>query len=346
MSLTFHQTKMFVSLAWLYRVLLYIAVPYILWLRGLTLPQLLAVMLIVYYVDTVAEALGWYIYREDEYSPLPGAYALYMVTSVFVLLALLLSPTIEMVYLPIVAFLGALALVGRHGVHNRIFRLSPALGGAVLMLAAASIFLIPLTAAIATIVTPLLLAYSLCRREYIVGRSIIVARLVTASLIASLLVFLALTNSKTLSTFMLHVASITYSVDLRHVPLIFLTMLMIAFFEEFIGRAFIPYVGAGLSTYVFSTLHIPKLTLAFTLLTQHINMFYSTLMAMSSGLCIAIISTILVSTWRRGGLLASVIAHALYNTTLLMIAGGQQIPAIILTTILGITQYILNKKET
>ncbi len=340
-------TRLYSALAWLYRLLLYVAVPYVAWVQhGLTPIQLLLVLCTVFYIDTVSEAVAWYIYREDEYEPLPGAYALYMFASVFTLLALLVEPTMEMVYLPIIALLGALAIVGKHGIQNRKFRIGPALGGAVLMLAAASIFLTPLTLAIASIVTPLLLLFAVASREYIVYRTSLIVRLVLATLLAVTMTALSMSRILTLTLYTAMLTG-TVKIDVAHIPELLLTMLLVASFEEFIGRAFIPYVGAGLATHIFATLHIPKLTYIEAMAETQLGLPlpYTALMIMGAGLCISLISAILVSVWRRGGLLASIIAHALYDTLIVMIAGGQAPIAIAVATILSITHYILSRKN-
>jgi len=343
-------TSLFKAMEVIYRILLFGFIPYIMWTRyGFTLEQILIVLATLFIMDTFCEVCGWIVHRSGEYHVIKGLFSAYMITATIVLVALLLGLDVSFVYLPIIAILVVAFLFSSK---NRTFN----------PFGFTAMTFLTLTVLLAILLTPVfallpiifsILAFLLIHRGFEeagvgFGYRIFVLTRLAISFIAS--VFLGIVFFKELIT---HLTSITFIFtkgDLSVIPSIFLYNFFIACFEEFIGRAFIPFVSAGLTSYVFASLHIPKLVIyGFTELNTVLHAHgFTTLSTVYTLLCymtwICIGTMLFVETWRKSGLLGSILTHALVNTIIFMIALGLIHAVFVITTILMILHYVWGKK--
>jgi len=344
--------SLYKALEVLYRILLYGFLPYVMWLNyGLSLEQVLTILATVFVMDTFCEACGWVVYRSGEFHVIKGLFSAYMFTAVLVLTALLLNLDISFIYLPIIAVLGVVAFL--FSSRNRIFN----------PFGFTAMTFLTLTVLLATLLTPAyaflpfvfgILSFILIRRgfeEANIGFLYRIGMYIRLGLSLIITVFLAIIFFKEMFAYLLsHSMFIFKDCDLSVIPSIFLYNSLIASFEEFIGRGFIPFVSAGLCSYVFSSLHIPKLiTIGFTELDtiMHAHGFstFSTIYTLLCSITWICLGTMLfVETWRKSGLLGSILVHAIVNTVIFMIALGMTHIVMILTIVLMIMHYIWGRK--
>ena len=318
-----------------YKVLLYLALPYtVLSIVGFDVINALQIYTLIFIFDALAGGSGWFIHREDEYEPRVGVFAIYFFTACWVLLALLVIPDIYMTYLPIIALLGFLSFLSKA---NRRFDVKGFISSTLLMLTVLLLISIPLVMAFLPFI---LLAVLL----YYVRDRFTRLKLIFACIFSSILLILSFQDVLRLVS----LASFTVmSLQIVEVPNILMQNILYAGFEEFIGRAFIPYVSAGLSTYVFTTLHLPKiLTIGFTELSKvfadaglSIYALMYSLVSSFSWICVGAI--LLVHAWRRAGLFGAILTHAIVNTVIMLIGMGQPFIALAIVLTLTVASWIV-----
>jgi hypothetical protein len=314
---------MYKALDLLYKFLLYFGIPYVVLSNiGFSVTNALYVYALIITFDALASGSGWFVHRENEYELFHGALSIYLFTACWVLLALLIVPESYWIYLPIIAFLGFIGLKAKA---NRKFEVRGFITSTLTLLTILLLTTIPFVIMILPIALLGILLYYARDRVTIV-------KLVVATVVTIVLLILSISDLAKLIRVSALIVAPKY--QLVEVPEVFMQTLFYAGFEEFIGRGFIPYVGAGLSSYVFATLHIPKILIVG--LTDLNSIFaklglsaYSLMYMLISGFAWICLGTILlVHVWRRSGIFGSTLAHALVNTIIVLIGMGYSIIAL------------------
>jgi len=333
----------------IYRLLLYGALPYLLWYTyGLDLWNLLLIYICVFILDTLCDICGTIVYRHDEFKLIKGLPSLFTITMVLVMLALLLNLDVAFVYLVIPGLLGAIAFI--FSSKNRTFN----------PFGFTTMTFLTLSVLLAVLLTPVFLVLPilyLLTAVFLVGRGLDemnASPLTRVSTYLRLGITLGLSITLAVLTFndWLKILTSTEQFNwsnLSDIPIVFLGNFIIAIFEEFLGRAFIPFVGAGLASYAFSSLHIPKLMIGYIEMNNLTHILgLSPLFAMYLTICVmawlCIGTMLFVETWRKSGLLGSILTHAIVNTVIYMIATGLTTGAIALTITLMVLHYIFGKR--
>ena len=112
------------------------------------------------------------------------------------------------------------------------------------------------------------------------------------------------------------------------------------FLEEALGRGTIPFVGSGLPTYLFLSLHIPSKAMTAFSYDMIMSPWATAHLVMITFAVLGFNTYLLVRCYMECGLIGSWLAHAIYNTYLTLVALGRSYEAVVLLILLTILQYL------